>query len=87
MGPEFKFKIGFKPVKLEISAVIYSRPATGETVSPEICNCASLAFKTVEIIPVAGAKHLWVGEPAVHTVLSEITKVLAPERLPLPTEV
>lgn len=41
----------------------------------------------IEIIPVAGAKHLWVGEPAVHTVLSEITKVLAPERLPLPTEI
>jgi alpha/beta superfamily hydrolase len=41
----------------------------------------------IEIIPVAGAKHLWVGEPSVHTVLSEITKVLAPERLPLPTEI
>ena len=45
------------------------------------------ALTQIEIIPVAGAKHLWVGEPAVHTVLSEITKVLAPERLPLPTEV
>ena len=41
----------------------------------------------IVIIPVAGAKHLWVGEPAVHTVLSEITKVLAPERLPLPIEI
>lgn len=41
----------------------------------------------IEIIPVAGAKHLWVGEPAVHTVLTEITKIVAPERLPLPTEI
>ena len=41
----------------------------------------------IEIIPVAGAKHLWVGEPSVHTVLSEITKVIAPERLPLPAEI
>jgi alpha/beta superfamily hydrolase len=41
----------------------------------------------VEIIPVEGAKHLWVGEPAVHRVLSEITKIIAPERLPLPTEI
>ena len=41
----------------------------------------------IEIIPVAGAKHLWVGEPAVHTVLSEITRIIAPERLPLPTEI
>jgi hypothetical protein len=41
----------------------------------------------IEIIPVASAKHLWVGEPAVHTVLSEITRIIAPERLPLPTEI
>jgi len=41
----------------------------------------------IEIISVAGAKHLWVGEPAVHTVLSEITRIIAPERLPLPTEI
>jgi len=41
----------------------------------------------IEIIPVEGAKHLWVGEPAVHRVLSEITKTIAPERLPLPTEI
>jgi uncharacterized protein len=41
----------------------------------------------IQIIPVEGAKHLWVGEPAVHRVLSEITKIIAPERLPLPTEI
>jgi alpha/beta superfamily hydrolase len=41
----------------------------------------------IEIIPVDDAKHLWVGEPAVHRVLSEITKIIAPERLPLPTEI
>ena len=45
------------------------------------------ALTQIEIIPVAGAKHLWVGEPAVNTVLSEITKIIAPERLPLPTEI
>jgi alpha/beta superfamily hydrolase len=41
----------------------------------------------IEIIPVDDAKHLWVGEPAVYRVLSEICKVIAPERLPLPTEI
>ena len=41
----------------------------------------------IQIIPVEGAKHLWVGEPSVYRVLSEITKVIAPERLPLPTEI
>jgi hypothetical protein len=41
----------------------------------------------IEIIPVEGAKHLWVGEPAVHRVLSEITKIIAPEKLPPPIEI
>jgi alpha/beta superfamily hydrolase len=41
----------------------------------------------IEIIAVDGAKHLWVGEPYVHRVLSEITQIVAPSRLPLPTEI
>jgi alpha/beta superfamily hydrolase len=41
----------------------------------------------IKIIAVDDAKHLWVGEPSVHRVLSEITKIIAPERLPLPTEI
>lgn len=44
-------------------------------------------IKQLKLIAVDGAKHLWVGEPSVNRVLSEITKVLAPSRLPLPTEV
>jgi alpha/beta superfamily hydrolase len=40
-----------------------------------------------QLIAVDGAKHLWVGEPYVHRVLSEITKIVAPQRLPLPTEI
>ena len=41
----------------------------------------------INVIAVEGAKHLWVGEPMVHRVLTEITKVVAPARLPLPTEI
>ncbi len=37
----------------------------------------------IEIIAVEEAKHLWVGEPSVYRVLSEITRVVAPEALPL----
>jgi len=40
----------------------------------------------LELIAVDGAKHLWVGEPYVHRVLSEIVRIIAPARLPLPTE-
>jgi hypothetical protein len=51
---------------------------------------AQLRFAVVpqaDVIAVDGAKHLWVGEPYVHRVLSEITRIVAPNRLPLPTEV
>lgn len=41
----------------------------------------------IELIAVDGAKHLWVGEPSVYRVLSEIVKRVAPEKLPLPTEI
>ena len=41
----------------------------------------------IDLIAVDGAKHLWVGEPSVNRVLTEITKIVAPDRLPLPTEI
>ena len=44
-------------------------------------------IKNHHMIAVDGAKHLWVGEPAVYRVLSEITKIVAPQRLPLPTQI
>jgi alpha/beta superfamily hydrolase len=41
----------------------------------------------IDLIAVDGAKHLWVGEPSVNRVLTEITKIVAPGRLPLPVEI
>ena len=38
------------------------------------------------LIEVEGAKHLWVGEPSVYRVLTEIVRQVAPEALPLQTE-
>jgi alpha/beta superfamily hydrolase len=40
----------------------------------------------IKLVAVNDAKHLWVGEPFVHRVLSEIVQVVNPNRLPLPTE-
>ena len=40
-----------------------------------------------EVIGVDGAKHLWVGEPAVRRVLDEVVKRVAPAAHPLPTTV
>ncbi len=39
-----------------------------------------------EIISVEEAKHLWVGEPSVYRVLSEIVSRVSPKSLPLPTQ-
>jgi alpha/beta superfamily hydrolase len=41
---------------------------------------------TMKIIAVEGAKHLWVGEPSVHRVLSEINSIVTGEIAPLPTD-
>ena len=40
----------------------------------------------IRIIEVKDGKHLWVGEPFVYRVLSEIVSVINPVRLPLQTE-
>ena len=62
-------------------------PEFDDYLQPEV---AAVAFKDVpqiNLINVADAKHLWVGEPAVYRVLSEITAILSPQSLPLPTEI
>ena len=62
-------------------------PEFDDYLQPE---AAAVAFKDVpqiNLINVADAKHLWVGEPAVYRVLSEITAILSPQSLPLPTEI
>ncbi|WP_030148750.1 alpha/beta hydrolase [Mycetocola saprophilus] len=40
----------------------------------------------MRVLPIEGAKHLWVGEKYVKIVLDEIVRVTNPEALPLPTE-
>jgi len=39
-----------------------------------------------EVVAVAGARHLWVGEPYVRIVLNEIVKQMNPAAWPVPTE-
>ena len=66
--------------------VIALVPEHDEFLKPAEAMKRFAALKQITIIPVEDAKHLWVGEPAVYRVLSEITKVIAPNRLPLPEE-
>jgi alpha/beta superfamily hydrolase len=67
--------------------VIALVPEFDDYLQPPEAKIRFAPLTQIEIIAVEGAKHLWVGEPSVYRVLSEITKVLAPERLPLPIEI
>jgi alpha/beta superfamily hydrolase len=66
--------------------VIALVPEHDEYLKPDVAVERFAPLKQISIIPVEDAKHLWVGEPAVYRVLSEITKVIAPDHLPLPEE-
>ena len=66
--------------------VIALVPEHDEYLKPDAARERFAPLKQISIIAVEDAKHLWVGEPAVYRVLSEITKVIAPDYLPLPEE-
>ncbi|MEY3935749.1 MAG: hypothetical protein RI901_1179 [Actinomycetota bacterium] len=61
-------------------------PELDDYLKPEAARHKFSRVKNLKQIDVSGAKHLWVGEPMVHLVLSEIVRVIAPNKLPLPTE-
>ena len=62
-------------------------PEFDDYLQPEAAAVAFKGVPQIKLINVADAKHLWVGEPAVYRVLSEITAILSPQSLPLPTEI
>ena len=67
--------------------VIALIPEHDDYLKPDQARQRFSVIPQTRLIAVDGAKHLWVGEPYVHRVLSEITQVVAPERLPLPNEI
>lgn len=62
-------------------------PEHDDYLKPQEARERFVVIPQIDLIAVEGAKHLWVGEPYVHRVLTEITKIVAPTRLPLPTEI
>lgn len=62
-------------------------PEHDDYLKPDEARIRFARIPQLNLIAVDGAKHLWVGEPYVHRVLSEITQIVAPARLPLPTEI
>jgi hypothetical protein len=66
--------------------VIALVPEFDDYLRPEEARRKFAAIAQAEIIEVKDGKHLWVGEPFVYRVLSEIVRIVRPEKLPLPTE-
>jgi len=62
-------------------------PELDDYLKPDAARVKFSKVKNLKQIDMNGAKHLLVGEPMVHLVLIEIVKVIAPSRLPLPTEI
>lgn len=61
-------------------------PEFDDFLNPAAAEKKFSVLPNANVIPVAGAKHLWVGEPFVHRVLSEICAVVNPNAVPLPLE-
>ena len=67
--------------------IIAMIPEFDDYLQPDAAAKAFKVISQIKLISVDEAKHLWVGEPAVYRVLSEITRAISPEKLPLPIEV
>lgn len=61
-------------------------PELDDYLQPEAARQRFAIVPTLKIVAVAGAKHLWIGEPAVHRVLSEITNIVTGSKTLLPQE-
>jgi uncharacterized protein len=61
-------------------------PEFDDYLVPEEARSRFAPLRSAEVRGIPGAKHLWVGERFVKTVLDEIVGVVAPDRSPLATE-
>jgi len=59
-------------------------PEFDDFLPPEPAKERFAAYPDTELIAVAGAKHLWVGESSTKRVLNEIVRVVNPRHYPLP---
>jgi alpha/beta superfamily hydrolase len=68
-------------VEMKLVALI---PELDDYLKPDEAAVRFLAIKSIELITVQDAKHLWVGEIATKRALDEIVKVVNPASYPLP---
>jgi len=69
----------------DVRPIISYVPEFDDYLKPEEAKARFAIVPTIKIIPVADSKHLWLGEPSVHLVLTEINKIVtgSPDDLPL----
>jgi len=61
-------------------------PELDDYLKPDAAHERFAIVPKIKIIAVEGAKHLWIGEPSVHRVLSEINSIVTGAVAPLPVE-
>jgi alpha/beta superfamily hydrolase len=61
-------------------------PELDDYLKPAEAQKRFAVIPAMKIVAVEGAKHLWIGEPSVHRVLSEINSIVTGEIAPLPTD-
>ena len=61
-------------------------PELDDYLKPDAARERFAFVPKIKIIAVEGAKHLWIGEPSVHRVLSEINSIVTGADAPLPVE-
>ena len=61
-------------------------PELDDYLKPDAASQRFGVVPKITIIAVDGAKHLWIGEPSVHRVLSEIRSIVTGDQEPLPVE-
>jgi len=61
-------------------------PELDDYLKPDAARLRFAMVPHIKIIAVDAAKHLWIGEPSVHRVLSEINSIVTGAKTPLPIE-
>ena len=62
-------------------------PEFDEFLKPDQARARFMIVPKLKIVVVKGAKHLWLGEPFVNRVLSEINSIVTGDLNPLPLEI
>lgn len=70
----------------DLRPIIALIPELDDYLQPEQARERFSVIPHAQLIAVEGAKHLWVGEPSVYRVLSEIASLVVPDSAPLAKE-